>query len=115
MLKICPIIKYNLRIEYIIVYFSDRYLLYDVNPPEGFNLRRDVYIRLAVFAHRLKNAKNEKLNKFKLVLPPWTNLYHWNRDEDGKYFSWSQFFDLESLQRFAPVIEMHQFFVGEYY
>ncbi|XP_051478701.1 GDP-fucose protein O-fucosyltransferase 2 isoform X2 [Apus apus] len=24
-----------------------RYLLYDVNPPEGFNLRRDVYVRIA--------------------------------------------------------------------
>ncbi|KAJ8948690.1 hypothetical protein NQ317_007568 [Molorchus minor] len=27
------------------------YLFYDVNPPEGFNLRRDVYMRLAIFAH----------------------------------------------------------------
>ena len=26
-----------------------RYVLYDVNPGEGFNLRRDVYMRLAVF------------------------------------------------------------------
>jgi len=26
-----------------------RYILYDVNPGEGFNLRRDVYMRLAVF------------------------------------------------------------------
>ena len=26
-----------------------RYVLYDVNPGEGFNLRRDVYMRMAVF------------------------------------------------------------------
>ena len=26
-----------------------RYILYDVNPGEGFNLRRDVYMRMAVF------------------------------------------------------------------
>ena len=26
-----------------------KYILYDVNPGEGFNLRRDVYMRMAVF------------------------------------------------------------------
>jgi len=28
--------------------------LYDVNPPEGFNLRRDVYMRMAVFVRKMK-------------------------------------------------------------
>nr|CAD7203741.1 unnamed protein product [Timema douglasi] len=31
-----------------------RYILYDVNPLEGFNLRRDVYMRYAVLARRLQ-------------------------------------------------------------
>ena len=26
-----------------------KYILYDINPGEGFNLRRDVYMRMAVF------------------------------------------------------------------
>ena len=30
-----------------------RYILYDVNPGEGFNLRRDVYMRMAVFVKKL--------------------------------------------------------------
>lgn len=34
---------------------TDRYLLYDVNPGEGFNLRRDVYMRMALLARRLRN------------------------------------------------------------
>jgi len=28
--------------------------LYDINPPEGFNLRRDVYMRMAVFVRKMK-------------------------------------------------------------
>nr|CAD7578020.1 unnamed protein product [Timema californicum] len=31
-----------------------QYILYDVNPLEGFNLRRDVYMRYAVLARRLQ-------------------------------------------------------------
>ncbi|XP_018322951.1 GDP-fucose protein O-fucosyltransferase 2 isoform X2 [Agrilus planipennis] len=89
---------------------SFRYLFYDVNPPEGFNLRRDVYLRFAVFANKMKNSKNENLRNIKLVLPPWSNLYHWNTDLPDKQFPWSYFFDLESLKKFAPVIEMHEFF-----
>lgn len=47
------------------------YILYDVNPPEGFNLRRDVYIRTAIFVRNL--VEQEKEFKWKLVLPPWGN------------------------------------------
>ncbi|KAF5280131.1 hypothetical protein FQA39_LY18133 [Lamprigera yunnana] len=86
-----------------------RYLLYDVNPPEGFNLRRDVYMRYAIFVHSLQKSSNKNLSKFKLVLPPWTNLYHW-KEQQRLHIPWSHFFDLESLQKFAPVIEMHNFF-----
>ncbi len=30
-----------------------KYLFYDVNPSEGFNLRRDVYIRIATLVNKL--------------------------------------------------------------
>lgn len=33
---------------------SKRYLLYDCNPGEGFNLRRDVYIRMANLVKELR-------------------------------------------------------------
>ena len=33
---------------------NTRYVLYDVNPGEGFNLRRDVYMRMAVFVRKPK-------------------------------------------------------------
>nr|CAD7412995.1 unnamed protein product [Timema poppensis] len=85
-----------------------RYILYDVNPLEGFNLRRDVYMRYAVLARRLQqNGDN-----WHLVLPPWGNLYHWQSRDVGSQtqLPWSLFFDIPSLQAFAPVLEMHSFF-----
>jgi len=41
-----------------------RYIFYDVNPGEGFNLRRDVFMRMAVFVKKL-NEENQ--GKFVLV------------------------------------------------
>nr|CAD7453552.1 unnamed protein product [Timema tahoe] len=85
-----------------------RYILYDVNPLEGFNLRRDVYMRYAVLARHLQqNGDN-----WRLVLPPWGNLYHWQSRDVGSQtqLPWSLFFDIPSLQEFAPVLEMHSFF-----
>nr|XP_022901454.1 GDP-fucose protein O-fucosyltransferase 2 [Onthophagus taurus] len=88
-----------------------RYLFYDVNPPEGFNLRRDVYMRYAIWAHKLVlNSRLEYHKYVKLVLPPWSRLYHWRYSEKPELKPWSYYFDLESLQKFAPVIEMYQFF-----
>ncbi|XP_029043432.2 GDP-fucose protein O-fucosyltransferase 2 [Osmia bicornis bicornis] len=90
-------------------YSKNRYILYDVNPPEGFNLRRDVYIRIAVFIKNL--LRQEKEFKWQLVLPPWGNLYHWRSKHIGiqTQLPWSLFFDIASLQRYIPVIEMYQF------
>ena len=34
---------------------SSRYLFYDVNPGEGFNLRRDVFMRVAVLVKKLND------------------------------------------------------------
>ncbi|XP_012226759.1 GDP-fucose protein O-fucosyltransferase 2 [Linepithema humile] len=86
-----------------------RYILYDVNPPEGFNLRRDVYVRVAVFLKRL--AERNKEFQWQLVLPPWGNLYHWRSKNAGlqERLSWSTFFDIMSLQQYIPVIEMYKF------
>ncbi|XP_076175466.1 O-fucosyltransferase 2 isoform X2 [Ptiloglossa arizonensis] len=90
-------------------YSQNRYVLYDVNPPEGFNLRRDVYIRVAVFIKNLVKQDNEF--KWKLVLPPWGNLYHWQSKHIGSQtqLPWNTFFDIASLQKYVPVIEMYQF------
>ncbi|KAL0275181.1 UNVERIFIED_CONTAM: hypothetical protein PYX00_003123 [Menopon gallinae] len=84
-----------------------RYIFYDVNPPEGFNLRRDVYMRMAGFIKKL----NQDVNSY-LVLPPWSHLYHWQSDDikGQTRLPWSTFFDIETLQSYAPVIEMRDFF-----
>ncbi|XP_007452568.1 PREDICTED: GDP-fucose protein O-fucosyltransferase 2 [Lipotes vexillifer] len=82
-----------------------RYLLYDVNPPEGFNLRRDVYIRVASLLKTLL-----KTEEWVLVLPPWGRLYHWRSPDIRQVrIPWSDFFDLPSLSRNIPVMEYEQF------
>ncbi|KAH8273441.1 hypothetical protein KR018_000614 [Drosophila ironensis] len=84
------------------------YVLYDVNLSEGFNLRRDVYIRMAVFVRRLRRQK--RFHNVRLVLPPWPRLYHWHsqglRQSD---LPWRHFFDLPSLRRYAPVLDYDEF------
>ncbi|KAH8419889.1 hypothetical protein KR009_003496 [Drosophila setifemur] len=84
------------------------YILYDVNLSEGFNLRRDVYIRMAVFVRRLRRKR--RFRNVRLVLPPWPRLYHWHsqglRQAD---LPWSHFFDLASLRRYAPVLDYPEF------
>ncbi|XP_036624849.1 GDP-fucose protein O-fucosyltransferase 2 [Trichosurus vulpecula] len=82
-----------------------RYLLYDVNPPEGFNLRRDVYIRLASLLKTLLQTE-----EWVLVLPPWGRLYHWQSPDIHQVrIPWAEFFDLPSLNKNIPVIEYDQF------
>ncbi|KAK2577524.1 hypothetical protein KPH14_003615 [Odynerus spinipes] len=91
-------------------YSNKRYILYDVNPAEGFNLRRDVYVRIAVFVKNLN--EKDKENEWYLVLPPWGNLYHWHSKDIGPQIQlpWGTFFDIISLQKYAPVIELYKFF-----
>jgi peptide-O-fucosyltransferase len=80
------------------------YLIYDVNPGEGFNLRRDVYMRVANVVRLLR----EKGHNYVLVLPPWRYLYHWRRT--GAYaHKWEEFFDVDSLNQFIPVLEFDTF------
>lgn len=82
-----------------------RYIFYDVNPPEGFNLRRDVYMRLAVFTRSLARRSADDWH---LVLPPWFKLYHWDQQNSEVPLPWSTFFDVPSMKRFSPVIELNQ-------
>ncbi|XP_048390967.1 GDP-fucose protein O-fucosyltransferase 2 isoform X1 [Stegostoma tigrinum] len=82
-----------------------RYLLYDVNPPEGFNLRRDVYLRMAGLVGTLLKSED-----WVLVLPPWGHLYHWQSEGLKQVrIPWSLFFDVPSLNKNIPVIEHEQF------
>ncbi|XP_031626826.1 GDP-fucose protein O-fucosyltransferase 2 [Contarinia nasturtii] len=95
------------------------FLLYDVNSVEGFNLRRDVYIRMAVFLKSLRHRRHYE-NSF-LVLPPFYQLYHWNLASTFRYRSkndindddilfWNHFFDLESMKRYTAVIDIWEYF-----
>ncbi|KAJ8686397.1 hypothetical protein QAD02_022191 [Eretmocerus hayati] len=90
-----------------------RYILYNVNAPEGFNLRRDVYIRVATFVNKL--VTDEPNYHWKLVLPPWGDLYHWRSTDAGpqKQIPWGLFFDITSLRNYVPVLEMYEF-IEEY-
>ena len=82
-----------------------QYLIYDVNPGEGFNLRRDVYLRAA----NLVKILNEKSN-WTLVVPPWRRLYHWKtHDIEQNAMPWKTFFDMKSMNRYVPVIEFEDF------
>ncbi|XP_028847353.1 GDP-fucose protein O-fucosyltransferase 2 [Denticeps clupeoides] len=82
-----------------------RYLLYDVNPPEGFNLRRDVYIRMASLLKTLR-----KRGDWVLVLPPWGRLYHWQSPDIHQVrIPWGEFFSVTSLQANVPVVEYDEF------
>ncbi|KAH9498427.1 GDP-fucose protein O-fucosyltransferase 2 [Bulinus truncatus] len=98
-----PVSKYKIVIDQA---KAPRYLLYDVNPGEGFNLRRDVYMRIAILVRRLNTE-----SPWILVLPPWSRLYHWKSRDIGSQdkIPWSTFFDLHSLRKFIPVMEFDEF------
>ncbi|XP_061726167.1 GDP-fucose protein O-fucosyltransferase 2 [Cydia pomonella] len=83
---------------------EQKLIFYDVNPPEGFNLRRDVYMRFAIMLAEAQ--KHGKRNDWQLVLPPWYHLYHWKISR--KPTPWGHFFDLNSLKSYAPVTEMYE-------
>ncbi|XP_071942701.1 GDP-fucose protein O-fucosyltransferase 2-like isoform X1 [Antedon mediterranea] len=82
-----------------------RYLLYDVNPGEGFNLRRDVYMRIANLVKTLCEKE-----EWILVLPPWGRMYHWKTPRlDQNRIPWSLFFNVESLNQHVPVMEFEEY------
>jgi len=88
---------------------SNLYVIYDVNPVEGFNLRRDVYIRMATFMRSLR--KKARYKTAKLVLPPFSNMFHWrSRHLNQERVFWRHFFDLASLREFTEVLDFPEFF-----
>lgn len=91
------------------VFAGEKYIFYDINPPEGFNLRRDVYMRLAIML--VDAQKKGKMKNWRLVLSPWYRLYHWRKAVSNiRPIPWSEFFDIKSLQSYAPVVELHDVF-----
>lgn len=88
---------------------DEKYLLFDVNPPEGFNLRRDVYMRFAIMLAEARKKENKR--NWNLVLPPWYNLYHWKNDGYmSKPMPWNKFFDMNAMKTFAPVLDLYEVF-----
>jgi len=81
-----------------------KYLLYAANPGEGFNLRRDVHMRVENLVRRLR-----KDEPWVLVLPPWPHLVHWRSNYPQGNIPWSMFFDLDSLNEYVPSIEYEDF------
>jgi len=94
-----------------------RYLLYDCNPGEGFNLRRDVYIRITNLVRQLNEADVCKDFEWVLVLPPWGRIgYHWKeKNMEQSKIKWSKFFEVSSLNKFVPVMEYEDYIkeIGE--
>ena len=80
-----------------------------MNPGEGFNLRRDVSMRMMVMVRQLNEERPG--SKYVLVLPPWGRLYHWQSRQLGEQvkIAWGQFFDKDSIDRFVPVMELEEF------
>ena len=88
---------------------TTRYLLYSVNPGEGFNLRRDVYMRAATLVKTLRSRGGGE-NNWVLVLPPWPRLYHWrSNDVQQQNVKWAKFFDVQSLSEYVPVMEFDDY------
>lgn len=84
------------------------FILYSVNPVEGFNLRRDVYLRMAIFLKQLRLVKG--FSNAYLVLPSFHHLYHWKSNFRQSNMFWNHFFDLESLKRYTEILDMWEFF-----
>ncbi len=84
---------------------STRYLIYGVNPGEGFNLRRDVYVRVANLIKHLRGIGED----FVLVLPPWRHLYHWRSNREQNGVAWKKFFAVDQLNKYIPVMEFDDF------
>ena len=75
----------------------------------GFNLRRDVYLRAANTVKRLR----EKDPAWVLVLPAWPHLYHWKSRFQQEKIPWRQFFQIEKLNEYVPVMEFEDY-IKEY-
>lgn len=82
---------------------DERYLTYGVSATEGFNLRLDVFIRVAHLVKLLPKVQN-----WTLVLPPWDHLDHWTSPVRQEGLSWTTFFDIKSLNSYISVLDMKE-------
>ncbi|VDN06545.1 unnamed protein product [Thelazia callipaeda] len=81
-----------------------KFIIYDINYGEGFNLRRDVFMRIASTVRILR----ENGHNYALVLPPWGGLYHWRRSHFK--VPWSKFFHIRSINELVPLKYERSFF-----
>ena len=101
-----------------------------MNPGEGFNLRRDVFMRIAVMVKQLNQQSTkhvytlvsflllfpllQEMHSFLKVLPPWGPLYHWQTRSlgDQSKIPWKQFFDVASISRYVPALDYEDYVKG---
>ncbi|SBT87747.1 GDP-fucose protein O-fucosyltransferase 2, putative [Plasmodium malariae] len=83
-----------------------KYLLYDVNIGEGFNLQKEILYRMALIVYYLNQG--DRKNLYYLVLPPWCYLTHWKRKTSDQ-IKWSSFFNITIIKNVIPVIEFSDY------
>ncbi|KYO00082.1 putative GDP-fucose protein O-fucosyltransferase 2 [Plasmodium gaboni] len=83
-----------------------KYILYDVNIGEGFNLQKEIFYRLSLVTYNMN--KDDKRNIYYLVLPPWCYVTHWNRKKKNK-ITWSFFFNTDIMKKVIPIIEYEEY------
>lgn len=62
---------------------------------------------------QVKLMNDEGAKQWTLVLPPWGRIYHWKSDIYQRQVSWNRFFDIESLNRHVPVMELKDWMKGD--
>jgi len=93
---------------------SERYLLYDVKPGEGFNLQREVFPRVGWIVAQLNAGRGGcstvgTCTRWSLVLPPWCRLAHWRRASEA-HVPWERFFDAKALRSTnITVLEFYEY------
>eukprot|EP01125_Pyxidicula_operculata_P022138 TRINITY_DN8909_c0_g1_i1.p1 TRINITY_DN8909_c0_g1~~TRINITY_DN8909_c0_g1_i1.p1 ORF type:complete len:418 (+),score=43.60 TRINITY_DN8909_c0_g1_i1:3-1256(+) len=80
------------------------YLLFHVNSGEGYNLRRQVLVRLIIVVNRLVKSGQ----KWKLVLPKMCRTPH-AKNYPPEGCLWSQYIDIDKLSQHVPVIDYDEF------
>ena len=90
-----------------------KYIVYDIDSYEGFNVRLRAYQRVAAFVKGLNKISSDQ--HFTLILPPWGPFHHWRNDHIGDQVNlpWRSFFDTDSLNRYVPVMELDHFLEEE--
>ncbi|SPJ10167.1 GDP-fucose protein O-fucosyltransferase 2, putative [Plasmodium sp. DRC-Itaito] len=83
-----------------------KYIMYDVNIGEGFNLQKEIFYRLSLVTYNLN--KNDNMNIYYLVLPPWCYVTHWKRKK-GNNITWDYFFNTDIMKKVIPIIEYEEY------